>query len=100
MSVRQWLFAELTDVTLADEDSNWIPTDDVNRAILPDVAMQVTPSWTVFYMHLATQEMKIAAEEWLKFHFWARLIFSMVVCQGIESMTWIIFLTEIDLKSL
>ena len=42
--VRQTPCADFTDVTLADEDSNWIPTDDVNRAILPDVAMQVTPS--------------------------------------------------------
>ena len=36
-------FADLTDVTLADEDSNSIPTDDVNRAILGNVAMQVAP---------------------------------------------------------
>ena len=36
-------FAHLTDVTLADEDSNSIPTDDVNRAILSNVAMQVAP---------------------------------------------------------
>ena len=36
-------FADLTDVTLADEDSNLIPTDDVNRAILGNVAMQVAP---------------------------------------------------------
>ena len=35
--------ADLTDVTLADEDSNLIPTDDVNRAILGNVAMQVAP---------------------------------------------------------
>ena len=35
--------ADLTDVTLADEDSNSIPTDDVNRAILGNVAMQVAP---------------------------------------------------------
>ena len=34
-------FADLTDVTLADEDSNSIPTDDVNRAFLDNVAMQV-----------------------------------------------------------
>ena len=33
-----------TDVTLADEDSNSIPTDDVNRAIPGNVAMQVAPS--------------------------------------------------------
>ena len=37
-------FADLTDVTLADEDSNSIPTDDVHRAILGNVAMQVAPS--------------------------------------------------------
>ena len=37
-------FADLTDVTLADEDSNSIPTDDVNKAILGNVAMQVEPS--------------------------------------------------------
>ena len=36
-------FADLTDVTLADEDSNSIPTDDVNKAILGNVAMQVAP---------------------------------------------------------
>ena len=35
--------ADLTDVTLADEDTNSIPTDDVNRAILGKVAMQVAP---------------------------------------------------------
>ena len=47
MSVRPSLqdyFADLTDVTLADEDSNSIPTDDVNRAILGNLAMQVAPS--------------------------------------------------------
>ena len=38
------LFADLTDVTLADEDSNLIPTDDVHRAVLGNVAMQVAPS--------------------------------------------------------
>ena len=36
--------ADLTDVTLADDDSNSIPTDDLNRAILGNVAMQVAPS--------------------------------------------------------
>ena len=35
--------ANLTDAILADEDSNSIPTDDVNRAILGNVAMQVAP---------------------------------------------------------
>ena len=40
----QWqTFADLTDVTLADEDSNSIPTDDVNRTILGNLAMQVAP---------------------------------------------------------
>ena len=38
------LFADLTDVTLADEDSNSIPTDDVNRAFPGNVVMQVAPS--------------------------------------------------------
>ena len=37
------LFADLADVTLADEDSNLIPTDDVNRAIPGNVALQVAP---------------------------------------------------------
>ena len=32
--VRTRGFADLTDVTLAGEDSNSIPTDDANRAIL------------------------------------------------------------------
>ena len=47
MSVTDYIqhyFADLNDVTLADEDSNFIPTDDVNRAILVNVAMQVAPS--------------------------------------------------------
>ena len=38
------LCAALTDVTLADDDSNSIPTDDINKAILGNVAMQVAPS--------------------------------------------------------
>ena len=38
------LCADLTDVTLADEDSNSLPTDDVIRAILGKLAMQVAPS--------------------------------------------------------
>ena len=37
-------FADLTGVTLADEDSNSIPTDDANKAVLGNVAMQVAPS--------------------------------------------------------
>ena len=36
--------ADLTDMTLADGDSNLIPTDDVHRAILGNVAMQLAPS--------------------------------------------------------
>ena len=35
--------ADLTDVTLADEDGNSKPADYVNRAILGNVAMQVAP---------------------------------------------------------
>ena len=34
MSVTPRLFADLTDVTLADEDTNSIPTDNANMAIL------------------------------------------------------------------
>ena len=34
-------FADLTGVTLADEDDNSISTDDVNRAIKGNVKMQV-----------------------------------------------------------
>ena len=41
--VTERLFADLTDVTLADEDINSTPADDVNRAILGNVAMQVAP---------------------------------------------------------
>ena len=37
-------YLQTIDVTLADEDSNLIPTDDVHRAILGNVAMQVAPS--------------------------------------------------------
>ena len=44
MSIRTRLSADLTDVTLADEDSKTIPTDDVNGAFLGNVAMQVAPS--------------------------------------------------------
>ena len=33
----------ITDVTFADEDNNFIPTADVNRAILGNVAVQVVP---------------------------------------------------------
>ena len=44
MSVTDRLCADLTDATLADDDSNSIPTDDVNKAILGNVAIQVAPS--------------------------------------------------------
>ena len=37
------LSADFTHVTLADEDNNSIPTDDVNRAIIGNVAKQVAP---------------------------------------------------------
>ena len=43
-SVSPRLCADLTDVTLADEDSNSILTDDVNGAFLGNVAMQVASS--------------------------------------------------------
>ena len=36
-------FADLTDVTLADEDSNSTPADDVILAILGNVAMPLAP---------------------------------------------------------
>ena len=42
-SVTPRRFADLTDVTLADEDSNSTPADDANRAILGNVTMQVAP---------------------------------------------------------
>ena len=41
LDVRSRAFADVTDVNLADEESSSIPTDDVTRAILGDVAMQV-----------------------------------------------------------
>ena len=43
-SIHQTLCADLIDVTLADEDSNSIPTDYDNTAVLGNVAMQVAPS--------------------------------------------------------
>ena len=51
-------FADLTDVTLADEDGNSTPADDVNRAILGNVAIQVAPPgdqlWNYYnWCHLA-----------------------------------------------
>ena len=44
-SLSNWLtvrFADLTDVTLADEDTNSILTDNANRAFQRNVAKQVT----------------------------------------------------------
>ena len=38
-SLTDRLCADLTDATLADDDSNSIPTDDVNKAILGNVAI-------------------------------------------------------------
>ena len=43
-SLHTRLCADLTDVTLADEDSNSTPAEYVNRAILGNVAMQLAPS--------------------------------------------------------
>ena len=40
--MRERRLADLTDVTLAEEDTNLILTDGVNRAIQGNVAMQVT----------------------------------------------------------
>ena len=42
MSVTGKPCADLTVVTLADEDNNSLPTDDANRAILGNVAKSVT----------------------------------------------------------
>ena len=41
MSLTHTPFADLTDVTLADEDTNSILIDNANRAIQGNVAMQV-----------------------------------------------------------
>ena len=42
VSLTERAFADLTDVTLADEDTNSILTDNANRAFRGNVAMQVT----------------------------------------------------------
>ena len=42
MSVSPILFADLTDVTLADEDNNSISIDGANRAILSNLALRNT----------------------------------------------------------
>ena len=43
VSLTNQAFADLTDVTLADEDTNSILTDDANRTIPGNMAMQVPP---------------------------------------------------------
>ena len=43
MSLSPTPCADLTDETLADEDSNSTPADGVNRAILSNVAIKVLP---------------------------------------------------------
>ena len=43
MSVTHTTFADVIDLTLADEDNNSIPTNYVNRAILGIEAMQLAP---------------------------------------------------------
>ena len=45
LSVSNRPFADLTDVTLADENTNLILTDNVNRAIQGNEAMQVCNYW-------------------------------------------------------
>ena len=42
VSNKLYVCADLTDVTLADIDTNSIPADNANRAIQGNVAMQVT----------------------------------------------------------
>ena len=42
MSLTERCCVDLTDVTLADEDTKSILTDNANRAIQSNVAMQVT----------------------------------------------------------
>ena len=37
-------FADFTDVTLVDEDTNLIPTNNANRTIQDNVAIQVIPT--------------------------------------------------------
>ena len=41
-SLRMRPFADLTDVTLVDEDTNSIPTNNTNRTIQDNVTMPVT----------------------------------------------------------
>ena len=43
-SVTPRLFADFTDVTLADEDTNSIQTNVVNMAVQGELAMYVVPS--------------------------------------------------------
>ena len=46
--------ADLTDVTLADEDTNSILTDNASRAIQGNVVMQVTQTGGQIWCHLMT----------------------------------------------
>ena len=51
-------FVDLTDVTLADEDSNSIPTDDANKAVLGNV-------WQCKWRHLvANNEINASVTTW------------------------------------
>ena len=43
MSLTNRPFADSTDVILADEDNNSLPTYDANREMLRKLAMQVAP---------------------------------------------------------
>ena len=42
LSMSERRFADLTDVTIADKDTNSILTDNANRALQGNVAMKVT----------------------------------------------------------
>ena len=74
MSVRQsQTFADLIDVTLADEDINSIPNNDVNGAILGYVAIQAAPSggrnwnWCIWHHLVAKLEVeKKLGKSWEK----------------------------------
>ena len=57
-SVSPRLCADLTDVTLADEDSNSTPADNVNRAILGNVASVAT-----WWPKLQQMQVKIEEEK-------------------------------------
>ena len=61
-SVPPRLCADLTDVTLADEDSNSIPTDDVNGAIIVNVTMWQC-KWCLLVVKLVTNASS-GAQNW------------------------------------